>query len=144
MQETLEAMVKLFQPLNNQIINFKKLQSSSLPSCLGLCLFSGLGPVNKFILVEEVAVLYAIFKDRIRHRYVFRWASWLLRGKESICQCRRLEFDLWVGKIPWRRKWQPTPVFLPGLEQGLKNGKVLHLWRWGKGKTALGRKSSIN
>ena len=39
------------------------------------------------------------------------------RGKESICQCRRLrkrEFDLWIGKIPWRRKWQPTPVFLPG------------------------------
>ena len=24
------------------------------------------------------------------------------------------EFDPWVGKIPWRRKWQPTPVFLPG------------------------------
>ena len=27
---------------------------------------------------------------------------------------RRLRFDPWVGKIPWRRKWQPTPVFLPG------------------------------
>ena len=23
-------------------------------------------------------------------------------------------FNLWVGKSPWRRKWQPTPVFLPG------------------------------
>ena len=34
--------------------------------------------------------------------------------KESACQCRRCGFDLWVGKIPWRRKWQPTPVFLPG------------------------------
>ena len=32
-------------------------------------------------------------------------------------QCRRQRrrvFDSWVGKIPWRRKWQPTPVFLPG------------------------------
>ena len=28
-------------------------------------------------------------------------------GKESACQCRRCEFDPWVGKIPWRRKWQP-------------------------------------
>ena len=28
--------------------------------------------------------------------------------------CRRFGFDPWVGKIPWRRKWQPTPVFLPG------------------------------
>ena len=38
-------------------------------------------------------------------------------GKEPACQCRRCErhgFDSWVRKIPWRRKWQPTPVFLPG------------------------------
>ena len=36
-------------------------------------------------------------------------------GKESIrLQCRRPRFSPWVGKIPWRRKWPPTPVFLPG------------------------------
>ena len=36
-----------------------------------------------------------------------------------IClQCRRHGFDSWVGKIPWRRKWQPTPVFLPGESHG--------------------------
>jgi len=38
-------------------------------------------------------------------------------GKEPACQCRRHKrhwFDPWVRKIPWRRKWQPTPVFLPG------------------------------
>ena len=29
-------------------------------------------------------------------------------------QCRRCRFDLWVRKIPWRRKWQPTPVVFPG------------------------------
>ena len=28
--------------------------------------------------------------------------------------CRRLRFDPWLGRIPWRRKWQPTPVLLPG------------------------------
>ena len=28
------------------------------------------------------------------------------------------EFSLWVGKIPWRRKWQPTPVFVPGKSHG--------------------------
>ena len=36
---------------------------------------------------------------------------------ESACHCRRLRrhgFNPWVRKIPWRRKWQPTPVFLPG------------------------------
>ena len=30
-------------------------------------------------------------------------------GKESVCQRRRCRFDPWVGKIPWRRKQQPTP-----------------------------------
>ena len=42
------------------------------------------------------------------------------RGKESACQCRRLErcrFDPWVRKTPWRRKWQSTPV-LPGKVHG--------------------------
>ena len=43
-----------------------------------------------------------------------RWFS----GKESTCQRRRLGFDPWVGKIPWRRKWQPTQVFLPGKSHG--------------------------
>ena len=30
------------------------------------------------------------------------------------CQCKRHGFGPWTGKIPWRRTWQPTPVFLPG------------------------------
>ena len=33
---------------------------------------------------------------------------------KNLPQCGRPGFSLWVGKIPWRRKWQPTPVFLPG------------------------------
>ena len=38
-------------------------------------------------------------------------------GKEPSCQCKRQKrygFNPWVGKSPWRRTWQPTPVFLPG------------------------------
>ena len=31
---------------------------------------------------------------------------------------KRCGFDSWVGKISWRRKWQPTPVFLPGESHG--------------------------
>ena len=34
---------------------------------------------------------------------------------------RRLAFDPWVGKILWRRKWQPTPVFLPGEFHGQRS-----------------------
>ena len=37
----------------------------------------------------------------------------------SVClECRRPRLDPWVGKIPWRRKWQPTPVLLPGESHG--------------------------
>ena len=36
-------------------------------------------------------------------------------------QCRGRGFDLWVRKIPWRRKWQPTPVFLPGESHGQRS-----------------------
>ena len=39
---------------------------------------------------------------------------WWLSGKESTFQCRRCGFDLCSRKIPWRRKRQPTAVFLPG------------------------------
>ena len=43
-----------------------------------------------------------------------RWLS----GKESACQYRRHRFDPWVRKIPWKSKWQLTPVFLPGKFHG--------------------------
>ena len=45
-------------------------------------------------------------------------------GKEPACQRRRpkrCEFDSWVEKISWRKKWQPTPVFLSGESQGPKS-----------------------
>ena len=35
--------------------------------------------------------------------------------------CRSSGFNSWVGKIPWRSKWQPTLVFLPGKSLGWKN-----------------------
>ena len=59
-----------------------------------------------------------------------RWLS----GKESACQCRRRKrhwFDPWFGKIPWSRKWQPAPVFLPGksMDRGAWRATVLGVAR---------------
>ena len=52
-----------------------------------------------------------------RPRYIPHWAS--LVDQSRIClQYRRPEFDPWVQKIPWRRQWLPTLVFLPGECQG--------------------------
>ena len=46
---------------------------------------------------------------------------WWLSGNEPACQCRRCPFDPWVRNVPWRRKWQPTPVFLPGESHGQRS-----------------------
>ena len=42
-------------------------------------------------------------------------------GKEPTCQCRRCGFNPWLRNIPRRRKWQPTPVFLPEKSHGQKS-----------------------
>ena len=44
--------------------------------------------------------------------------NWWPSSKEFISQCRRPRLDPWVGKISWRRIWQPTLVFLPGKSHG--------------------------
>ena len=45
-------------------------------------------------------------------------------GKEPACQCRKLKrlgFNPWVEKIPWRKAWQSTPVCLPGKSHGQRS-----------------------
>ena len=52
------------------------------------------------------------------------WASQVVNATEPACQGRRpkgCSFNPWVGKIPWRRVWQPTPVFLPGESHGQRS-----------------------
>ena len=46
---------------------------------------------------------------------------WWFRGQSLYLQCRRPGFHLWVKKIPWRRNWQPTSVFLPGESHGQRS-----------------------
>ena len=80
-----------------------------------------------------------------------------LSGKESAYQCRRRRFDPWVRKIPWRSKWQPIPIYLPGkpmdrgawwaIVMGLQKDTTEQLnnhqqWRspacaWGRGKSSF-------
>jgi len=44
-----------------------------------------------------------------------------LSGERIHLQCSRHRFDPWVEKIPWRRAWQPTPVFLSGESHGQRS-----------------------
>ena len=58
---------------------------------------------------------------------------WWLRWKRIHLQCKRMGLKPWVGKIPWRRKWLPTPVFLPW---------EFHRQRGLEGYSPWGRKAS--
>ena len=73
----------------------------------------GLWEVIRFRGSHERAGLHDRINVVIRRHWLPRWFG----GKEPTCQCswcERRGFDPWVRKIPWRRKWQPSPVFLPG------------------------------
>ena len=57
-------------------------------------------------------------------------------GKESSYQYRWCSFHPWVQKMPWRRKWQPTPVFLPGESRGQRS--LVGCSPWGRSGAPLG------
>ena len=49
------------------------------------------------------------------------WIPWWFRWQRICLQFRRPGFDPWVGKISWRREWQPMPVFLAGEFHGQRS-----------------------
>ena len=85
-----------------------------------ICLYTHM---HMSILIHYVCVYIYIYMCVCVCVYIYicmlqlqlpRWLS----GKESACQCRRHRFDPWVRKSLWSRKWQLTPVFLPGKFRG--------------------------
>ena len=77
---------------------------------------------REFCVEEQSRNLVSSPKHLHFSRWVFSYLGlpWWFSGKES-CQCRRRGFEPWVGKIPWRSKWQPTPVFSPGKFHGQRS-----------------------
>ena len=68
---------------------------------------------------------------RLRDIHSLRWFQglpWWFSDKEPAYRWRRLEFDPWVRKIPWRRKWQPTLLFLPRESHGKRSLAVYNRW----------------
>ena len=66
-------------------------------------------------------------------------------GKEPGCQCRRhkrCRVNPWVGKIPWRRAWPPTPVFLRGESHGQNRLAGYSPWGHKESDTTVGTSSS--
>ena len=60
--------------------------------------------------------------EKIKHKHCRVWGLlWWLSSYRICLQYGRPQFDLCVGKISWRREWQPTPVFLPGEFHGQRS-----------------------
>ena len=77
-----------------------------------------------YIFIKQGGRLRNIFIKK----YAFQWLlRWLRQGR--ICpQCGILRFDPWVRKIPWRREWLPTPIFLPGKSHGQRDLAGYNPW----------------
>ena len=120
--------------------NFSLLKGFALPSLIWNLVLNSIHSNHSFWLLYVLLNLWDIYTHK--HTYVV-WTLWIsksihlwpykwLSGKEPICQCRRHRkcgFDLWVRKIPWRRKWQPSPVFLPG--KSLRQRSLAGYSPWG-------------
>ena len=65
----------------------------------------------------DLLVVQGTLKSRV-YKWGFPGGSAVKNPPAMWETCRRHRFDPWVRKIPWRRKWQATPVFLPGTSYG--------------------------
>ena len=84
-----------------------------------LTLFQGYRGVS-LLLILFIHLFHTHNDIFLMSRVLPKWCS----GNESTCQCRRCKscgYNPWVGKIPCRRKWQPTPAFLPGKFHGQRS-----------------------
>ena len=103
---------KFKQPILWQVINFKDwfFSFKRVKNC-----------VHRIVCVNHLLDLKAQRDIFLIHWYPCKCFPGGSVVKESACQCRRLGLNLWVGKIPWRRKWQPSSVFLPGKSHGQRH-----------------------
>ena len=70
-------------------------------------------------MINHIAVYMLVWIIGMHYRSIYIiYIATLVAQMAKIClQCRRLGFNSWVGNIPWRREWLPTPIFLPGIFQ---------------------------
>ena len=67
---------------------------------------------------------------------------WWYRQYKFHLQCRRRDLDLWVEKIPWRKEWQPTPVFFLGESDGQR--RLADYSPWGRQELDMTQQLSMH
>ena len=92
---------KRIQASKRQLVQ-KTMKVSSNPEVLQFYIW--IGPMEKILI-------------HMRNKEL----PWWLRWWRTYLQCRRPGLDTWVRKMPWRRNWQPTPVFSPGKSHGQRS-----------------------
>ena len=110
---TLQWSLRIMEPFLLCVLQTRKgnLEMVQRFWCTFLCSFAVCVYTFRLTVLQEYLQLHEICPG---------WFS----GKESACQCRRRRrcgFDPWVRTIPWRRKWQPTPVLLLGKSHGQRS-----------------------
>ena len=84
----------------------------------GNLLNTGIEPVS----LKSSALAGRFFTSKVTwEALIYYGLPWWLGWWRICLQCRTPKFDPWVGKIPWRREWLPTPVFLPGESYGQRS-----------------------
>ena len=86
-------------------------------------------PVGQFILCQKSIILISCIFQRLCsyklldywHKVVCNTSLWGVPGGSGVNPPVNTGFDIWVGKIPWRRKSQLIPVFLPGKSHGQRS-----------------------
>ena len=139
----------------NKVSNGPELRGSQTVRFLSFKTRTILGKLIKLVILSEsqarfkVCIISFSGQNSICHQFVIISFFLILINmmgfpggreiKKSACQCRRCKcgFCPWVGKIPWRRKWQPCPLFLPGESpwteepgrlQSMGSQRVRHDW----------------
>ena len=92
-----------------------------LPTCAGSSKKQEFLKNIYFCFIDQSLWLHGSYK-----LWKFCWLS----GEESALQCKRHWFDPRIGKISCRRKWQPTPIVLPGKSHGQRNLATCSPWGW--------------
>ena len=112
-------------PGTQDLLNFGKIMSSTIKTSQGRKLYGSTNwHRNCFLKWSEtmwvpghrnfLCLLFLVYGEQASASMTFRASLVAQMVKKKIClQCRRLGFNPWVGKIPWRRDWQPILVFLP-------------------------------